>query len=89
MAGKQGSDWARKAIGKPETAPAIGADDTVTTPTGLVRPKRKAATYRLPQDALDIISQAVADEAMLGNRLTRDAAVTEAVREWGKKRARR
>lgn len=90
MATKKGSDWAKKAIGKPETAPTIAHEgNTTVTATGLVRPVRKPSTYRLPQDALDIIAQAVADEAALGNRLTKDAAVTEAVREWGKLRARR
>lgn len=87
---RKSTDLFSEAIAKAETAPKIApAANTVVTASGQVRPKKTPVTVRLPDDAIAIMKGAIAEEAELGNRLTNDAAVTEALREWGKLRARR
>lgn len=86
---QEGSKWAQ-AMQKPESAPKPAAEPAVTTTAGgLALPVKKAATYRLPLDVHEILRTAIAEEAQRGNRLTLDAAVTDAIREWGKARSRR
>jgi len=46
----------------------------------LTRPSVRAATYRLPEDVHVLIEAAVARAAIKGDRLTKDAAVTAAIR---------
>jgi len=74
----------RETYAEREPAPVVH-----TQVNQLVRPATKAGTFRLPLDAHEIINQAIAEEAALGNRLTKDAAVTDALRTWEKARARR
>jgi hypothetical protein len=51
----------------------------------LTRPTVKAVSYRLPEDAVTLIDAAVAQAAIKGDRLTKDAAVTAAIRaHYGK-----
>lgn len=102
-AAKSKSDWTAL-VAKPEAAPKREVEDrepvaapavahapnvVVTEVHQLVRPKVKAATYRLPEDARQIIDDAIAEAAANGDRLTKDAAVTDALRTWAKVRARR
>jgi hypothetical protein len=51
-----------------------------TPKLNLPRPSVRAATYRLPEDAHALIEAAVARAAIKGDRLTKDAAVTAALR---------
>lgn len=100
---KSKSDWTAL-VTKPESAPKItddapepaaapaaapGGNVVVTEVHQLVRPKVKAATFRLPDDARQAIDDAIAEAAARGDRLTKDAAVTDAIRTWAKVRARR
>lgn len=86
-------------VTKPESAPKDVIDEPKAAPTArttttktynVTRPVKKAATYRLPQDALDLIEAEISAEAEAGNRLTKDDAVTRALRAtYGKKHAAR
>lgn len=59
-------------------------------PYNVQRIPKKAATFRLPPDVLEYIDQARDQAAARGDRLTKDEAVTMAVRAfWGGKRQRR
>lgn len=59
-------------------------------PYNIVRVNKKAATFRLPQDVLDLIRVAQEEAASLGRKLTNDDAVAEAVRgHYGRRRRRR
>lgn len=51
--------------------------------------EKKAATYRLPLDAIQLIEDARTAAAEEGNRLTKDDAVTQAIRWYYGKRRRR
>lgn len=46
------------------------------------RIEKRPATYRLPADALSLIEAAVEREKKLGNRLTREEAVRNAIRAY-------
>ncbi|MGO2933141.1 hypothetical protein [Microbacterium sp.] len=92
--GKKQPDWAALATA-PASAPKVEPEieqstSVVVTPnSNLVRPKLKAGTYRLPLDAHAIINEIVEEAAANGDRLSKDAVVTNALRELGKARARR
>lgn len=73
----------------PRTVAPQHGENVIVTPSGLVRPKTKAATYRLPMDVHEIINNAVAEAAEDGIRRSKDAIVTEMAREWEKARLRR
>ena len=98
---KKPTDWAALA-GKRASAPKeeIEREEAVQSPatagnlavrvtaSGKVVPVTKPQTFRLPIDVLAILAEEKAVEAALGNKLTNDAAVTEALRQWGKARNR-
>jgi hypothetical protein len=59
-------------------------------PYNVQRVDKRPASYRLPPDVIELIDQARAEAAARGDRLTKDEAVTMAVRSfWGGKRQRR
>lgn len=59
-------------------------------PYNVQRVEKVPASYRLPPDVIELINQARAEAAARGDRLTKDEAVTMAVRSfWGGKRQRR
>jgi len=61
-------------------------------PYNVKRVDKKAATFRLPPDVLELIDNAREDAANNGVRLTKDDAVTAAIRAFygkGRRRARR
>jgi len=59
-------------------------------PYNVQRIEKKAATYRLPADVINYIDEARNEAAVRGDRLTKDEAITMAVRAfWGGKRQRR
>ena len=59
-------------------------------PYNVQRVDKKAATFRLPPDVFEFIDQARNEAAARGDRLTKDEAVTMAIRSfWGGKRQRR
>jgi hypothetical protein len=91
------SGWAA-GFQKPESAPksAVAAEDNPpelkvrrTEKNNLARPIKKAATFRLPPDVFELVDAEIAAEAELGNRLTKDDAITRAVRAAYGKKARR
>ena len=87
------TDWTTRFLTE-ESAPKseVAAEDNPaeakvrrTEKNNLVRPVIKAATYRLPADVFELIDAEIAAEAAEGNRLTKDAAITRAVRKaYGK-----
>lgn len=87
------NNWV-KSFTSPESAPKNQVDTEDNPPeakvrrtekNNLVRPVIKAATYRLPADVFELIDAEIAAEAAEGNRLTKDAAITRAVRKaYGK-----
>lgn len=80
----------REEAGGAARAAAAPSDQNVrVTPTGKIAPVVKAATFRLPLDALQVIEDAKADAAAKGDKLTKDAAVAEALRAWGRANQRR
>jgi hypothetical protein len=92
------SKWAAVAT-RQESAPksVVAAEDNPTEPkvrrtekNNLARPIKKAATFRLPPDVFELVDAEIAAEAALGNRLTKDDAITRAVRAaYGKKGRRK
>lgn len=59
-------------------------------PYNVQRIEKKAATFRLPPDVIEYIDRARDEAAVRGDRLTKDEAVTMAVRSfWGGRRQRR
>jgi hypothetical protein len=52
----------------------------INVPKSTTRIEKHPATYRLPADALSLIEAAVEREKKLGNRLTREDAVRNAIR---------
>lgn len=83
-------------VTKPETAPKevdVAPEETLSAPTttrtqkyNVTRPVKRAVTYRLPLDVIALIEAEIFAEAEAGNRLTKDDAVTRAVRaSFGKK----
>lgn len=69
------------------STPAAGTSSTSTY--NVVGPVKKAATYRLPMDVFELINGAIQEAAANGDRLTRDEAVTQAIRYFYGKRRRR
>lgn len=57
-------------------------------PYNVVRVEKIQVSYRLPPDAVAIIEDARAEAAQNGDRLTKDDAVAQAIRYWGKRRRR-
>lgn len=97
---KPKTDWSA-AFSKPETAPrALESDsdpdadgDTSNPPTrrrgpyNVKKVDKKPATFRLPPDVHELIDRARQEAADNGIRLTKDDAVTAAVRHlYGKRR---
>ncbi|GAB2708081.1 hypothetical protein AB1285_26465 [Microbacterium sp. NRRL B-14842] len=59
-------------------------------PYNVQRIEKHPATFRLPPDVFEYINQARDEAAARGDRLTKDEAITMAVRAfWGGKRQRR
>ena len=59
-------------------------------PYNVQRVNKMPASFRLPPDVIELIDQARNDFAARGDRLTKDEAVTMAIRSfWGGKRQRR
>jgi hypothetical protein len=94
---KSKSVWATVAT-RQESAPksVVAAEDNPpelkvrrTEKNNLARPIKKAATFRLPPDVSELVDAEIAAEAELGNRLTKDDAITRAVRAAYGKKARR
>jgi len=73
--------------GAPKKSPQAGKK---RGPYNVQRVDKRPASYRLPPDVIELIDQARAEAAARGDRLTKDEAVTMAVRSfWGGKRQRR
>lgn len=78
-------------------APAAPAAPAAAPPSGkkrgpynVQRVNKKPASYRLPPDVIELIDAARNEAAERGDRLTKDEAITMAVRSfWGKRRQRR
>lgn len=69
------------------TSPRVGKK---RGPYNVQRIEKKPVTYRLPPDVIEYIDQARDEAAARGDRLTKDEAITMAVRAfWGGKRQRR
>lgn len=69
------------------TSPRVGKK---RGPYNVQRIEKHPATFRLPPDVFEYIDQARDEAAARGDRLTKDEAITMAVRAfWGKKRQRR
>lgn len=69
------------------TSPRVGKK---RGPYNVQRIEKKSVTYRLPPDVIEYIDQARDEAAARGDRLTKDEAITMAVRAfWGGKRQRR
>ncbi|MFJ2535780.1 hypothetical protein [Microbacterium maritypicum] len=59
-------------------------------PYNVQRVNKVPASYRLPPDVIELIDTARNEAAERGDRLTKDDAITMAVRSfWGKRRQRR
>lgn len=59
-------------------------------PYNVQRIDKRPASFRLPPDVLELINKAREEATANGTRLTKDDAVTMAIRAfWGKKRQRR
>lgn len=59
-------------------------------PYNVQRLNKQPASFRLPPDVIDMIDQARQQATERGEKLTKDDAVTMAIRSfWGKKRQRR
>jgi|TARA_B100000700_G_scaffold317895_2_gene410024 hypothetical protein len=73
----------------------LGCDTSPRTgkkrgPYNVQRIEKHPATFRLPPDVFEYINQARDEAAARGDRLTKDEAITMAVRAfWGGKRQRR
>lgn len=75
------------ATAAPAAAPATGKK---RGPYNVQRVNKKPASYRLPPDVIELIDTARNEAAERGDRLTKDEAITMAVRSfWGKRRQRR
>lgn len=71
----------------PAAAPPTGKK---RGPYNVQRVNKKPASYRLPPDVIELIDTARNEAAERGDRLTKDEAITMAVRSfWGKRRQRR
>lgn len=71
----------------PAAAPPAGKK---RGPYNVQRVNKKPASYRLPPDVIELIDAARNEAAERGDRLTKDEAITMAVRSfWGKRRQRR
>ncbi|WP_047520644.1 hypothetical protein [Microbacterium sp. ZOR0019] len=78
-------------------APAPAPAEPTTPRTGkkrgpynVQRVNKVPASYRLPPDVIELIDTARNEAAERGDRLTKDEAITMAVRSfWGKRRQRR
>ncbi len=88
----------------PRSVEAVPDEETETTPTAskpsrqgkprgpynVKKVDKKAATFRLPPDVLELIDNAREEAAQSGVRLTKDDAVTAAIRHYyGSSRRRR
>ena len=88
----------------PRSLEAVPDEETETTPTAskpsrpgkprgpynVKKVDKKAATFRLPPDVLELIDNAREEAAQSGVRLTKDDAVTAAIRHYyGSSRRRR
>ena len=65
------------------TQPAPAPQSVPPAPATRVRPRRVVkipVTYRLPEECLDLIETAVDQAAARGEKLTREQAVTDAIR---------
>jgi hypothetical protein len=77
------------------TTPAAAAPASPRTgkkrgPYNVQRVNKVPASYRLPPDVIELIDNARNEAAERGDRLTKDEAITMAVRSfWGKRRQRR
>lgn len=73
-----------------DEAPASPRTGKKRGPYNVQRIEKHPATFRLPPDVLEYIDQARNEAAARGDRLTKDEAITMAVRAfWGGKRQRR
>lgn len=93
MAGKNNADWASRfnrsstaATDEPEAAPATPPARTKTKPAAVTAPAatrvaKVAATYRFEPDVLELVEAAVHEAAGNGQRLSREAAVSHAIRQ--------
>lgn len=91
MAGKNNADWATRfnrssTAATDEPAPAAPAASTRTKPAGTTPPAatrvaKVAATYRFEPDVLELVEAAVQEAAGNGQRLSREAAVSHAIRQ--------
>lgn len=83
MPRKKSPDWdsmidAHQRAGTEATTPPQG-----DAPGPIRRPRvvKISASYRLPPDVLDLLDQAVQDAAARGERLTKEDAVAQAIRQ--------
>lgn len=76
-----------------DTSPAPPASPRQGKPRGpynVQKLDKSPVSFRLPPDAIALIEQARAEATARGERLTKDDAMTMAIRAfWGKKRQRR
>lgn len=71
-------------------APASPRTGKKRGPYNVQRVNKVPASYRLPPDVIELIDNARNEAAERGDRLTKDEAITMAVRSfWGKRRQRR